>query len=89
MSSMTQERDAGGPTLSTAVVKAIAEREGIDPLDMDPPLYDVIDPDALNALFAQPADVGDARLEGVVFEYNGYEVEVTSDGDVHIEEYDE
>lgn len=86
MTSMTQERDASGQTLSMAVVKAIAEREGIDPLDMDPPLYDVIDPDALNTLFARPADVGDTRPEEVVFEYNGYEIEVTSDGDVHVEE---
>ncbi|RBI59926.1 hypothetical protein DMJ13_19680 [halophilic archaeon] len=86
MTSGTQKRDASGQTLSTAVVKAIAEREGIDPLDMDPPLYDVIDLDALNTLFARPADVRDARPEEVVFEYNGYEVEVTSDGDVHVEE---
>lgn len=86
MTSVTQKRDASGQTLSTAVVKAIAEREGVDPLEMDPPLYDVIDPDALNTLFTGPANVGDARPEGIVFEYNGYEIKVTSDGDVHIEE---
>lgn len=86
MSSVTQEGDASSQTLSTAVVKAIAEREGIDPLDMDPPLYDVIAPDALDTLFARSADIGDARTGRVVFEYNGYEIEVTSDGDVHVEE---
>ncbi|MDS0281008.1 HalOD1 output domain-containing protein [Haloarcula onubensis] len=38
--------------LSHAVVVAVAARHGVDPLDLDERLYDCIDPDALDTLFA-------------------------------------
>lgn len=64
---------------SEAVVTAVAEAsgravtagDGADALD---PLYDAIDPDALDTLFATDAD--GAGATAVEFVYEGYEVTV-------------
>lgn len=76
------ERDE---TISRKVVDAIAEAEGVDPIEL-PPLFNVIDPDALEALYS-PSGHGPARDGGwIVFPYYGYEVLVTCEGDVRIRE---
>ncbi|WP_252699659.1 HalOD1 output domain-containing protein [Natronosalvus vescus] len=73
---------------SQSVVEAVAEAEGVDPLELSPPLYDVIDPDALDQVFA-PTSM-ESRMEGeVTFSYNGYEVTVCGDGYVTVEERNE
>src|SRR6056297_3251517 len=54
--------------ISMAVVEAVAESSGTDPLDLTPPLSSVIDADALDRLYRQGADVE------VQFEYNGHAV---------------
>ena len=56
-------------TASEAVVAAVADSVGADPTEI-PSLYDAVDPDALNALFA------DGRPGSVSFEYAGHEVTV-------------
>ena len=62
----------------------IADAGDVDPIDL-PPLADVVDPDALDALF-----VGDGRSEGTVrFDYCGHAVEVRASGDVRVETADE
>lgn len=71
-------------SLSTAVIDEIAAHEGVDPMDLKPPLYDVIDPDALDMLFPDPGEPSDTPTGRVVFTYCGYEVEVTSTGGVRI-----
>ncbi|RBI60511.1 hypothetical protein DMJ13_18385 [halophilic archaeon] len=49
-----------------------------------PPLYQSIDPDALEALFA-PKDDGSKRSEGhVTFTHAGHHITVSSDGTVDI-----
>ena len=74
-------------TTSHVVLEAIAEQEGIDVIDMTPPeyppLYTVIDPDALDSLFDRPSTDGE-RFGRVVFEYGSYEVTVHSDGTVDV-----
>lgn len=73
---------------SQAVVRAVAEREGIPPEELVPPEYEplhaVVDPDALDGLFAaRPA--GRERPGGSVsFSYCGYDVTVEADGTVRI-----
>lgn len=67
--------------LSTVVIEMIAEHEGIPPTELDPPLFETIDLDGLDSLFSGRA--GSTNGE-VVFEYNGSEVTVGSDGEVHI-----
>lgn len=67
----TEDRLALPPnaTASEAVVATVADRSGTDPVAL-PPLYDAIDPDALDKIFR-----GD--LPGrVSFPYAGYEVTV-------------
>jgi len=80
----TRSQTTGGASLSIAIVEAIAERAAVDPLDLDRPLYDVIDPEAVARLF--PVD-GDGRpvTEGHLnFTYGPYTVRVYSDRRVDV-----
>ncbi|MDS0477502.1 HalOD1 output domain-containing protein [Natrinema sp. 1APR25-10V2] len=77
-------------SVSFEVITAVAEREGVDPMELEPPeyqaLYDVINPEALDSLFA-PRENGRKRPTGrVEFPFCGYHVVVTSDGDVTVSE---
>lgn len=72
-----QENSTTG-TASAAVVRAVAEHEGIDPVAVDPPLYDAVDPDALNALLASSGAANGTGIS-VSFSYAGHEIHV-SDG---------
>ncbi|MFP8954288.1 HalOD1 output domain-containing protein [Natrialbaceae archaeon A-arb3/5] len=73
-------------SLSFEVIAAIAEKEGVDPTDIEPPeyqsLYDAINPEALDSLFAPRVD-GTTRTNGrVEFTFCEYHISVTSDGNV-------
>lgn len=67
-------------TVSNRVIAAVAEATGVDPLELDP-LYNVVDPDALNAIFspANGRQGADAKLR---FTMEGCAVVVRGDGDV-------
>ena len=70
--------------LVATVVDAVARERGVDAVEL-PPLYESIDPDALNALF-EPTEVRDEVVTGVVhFEYAGCAVEAYADGRVAVE----
>lgn len=76
--------------LSFRIIEAIAEAEGVDPTDIEPPeyeaLYDVLNPEALDGLFA-PREDGTPRSPGeVAFQFCGYDVVVESDGTVDVRE---
>lgn len=72
-------------SIVAAVLQAVADHEDTTPTALDPALYDVIDPAALDALFA-PTEAGSSRTAGqVVFSYCGYEVTVDSDGHVTVD----
>lgn len=80
-------------SLSFKVITAVAEREEIDPMELEPPeyeaLYDVINPEALDSLF-EPRQNGTGRAAGqVTFSFCGYDVDVTSDGEVTLSEQNE
>lgn len=66
---------------SVAVVEAVAREAGVRPVDL-PPLYDTIDPDALDQLL--PTD----GLGLVRFRYDGYDVTLSGADDVRVEECD-
>ena len=82
--------EVNGRSLSFEVIDAVAKREGIEATDIEPPeyeaLYDVINPEALDALFARRQDGSERTTGRVEFTYCGYHVVVTSDGDVTISE---
>ena len=60
-------------SISLHIINCIAEREHTDPLEL-PPLYDVVDPDALDDLFASGRQNGTAQSGRVEFQYNGYTI---------------
>jgi hypothetical protein len=64
-------------SVCTTVVETVAEAAGVSELELEP-LYDAIDPDALEVLF-RPGAVG--RVE---FSYQGHAVTVHSDGQVDV-----
>lgn len=74
-------------SLTYRILRATADQSEID-IEALPPLYDTINPDALDALFAPRFD-GTPRGDGqTTFDYAGYVVTVYSDGDVEIGEGD-
>lgn len=69
----------GNTPMSTAVVEEVAEREGVHPAELENPLYDVIDPDALDTVFqAAPQDMS------VEFMYLRYRIAVHGDGHIDV-----
>ena len=80
-------------SLSLDVITAVAECEGIEPTELEPPeyetLYDVCNPEALDELFA-PRENGTPRGVGSIqFEFCGYDVIARSDGSVEVTDPDE
>jgi hypothetical protein len=80
------ERDMRQTTepASTRVVKAVARSRGVDVTDL-PPLHDVVDTEALDALFG-PRLSGEPRPEGITvrFSYAGRDVVVRSESGVEV-----
>lgn len=68
---------------SEAVIYRVAEQQDVDPVEL-PPLYESIDPDALDSL-VQSSAASDSQLE-VEFTYAGHDVTVTGSGTVLLEE---
>ncbi|WP_418286179.1 HalOD1 output domain-containing protein [Halorubrum sp. DTA46] len=65
------------------VVTKIAQAEDVDPLELTPPLFEVIDPDALAQILATTPIA--SRMEvRVTFSYNGHEVTVGGDNVVKV-----
>lgn len=74
------------PSITVLIHAAIAARVGSDASEC-PPLYDVIDPDALDTLFA-PHHRTTERHGKVIFEYCGYQVTVNADRTIELEPLD-
>lgn len=70
--------------VSTAIIEAVADHEDVDPLELEPPLYDVIDLDAVETLVEQSPRFGTGESVEISFTYNGAEVEVTGTGEVRV-----
>lgn len=68
---------------STAIAEAVAERVDSEPTALDPPLYESVDPDALDALLTS---LSENEVGGSVsFSYFGFDVVVHADGTVSLE----
>jgi len=74
---VSDEFDPTVTDASTAVVLAVAAAANARPHELDP-LYEVVDPDALNHLFDDP----DRAPLAVSFEYEGYAATVQGRGEV-------
>ena len=72
--------DDSSESVSTAVIEAVAEEEGLNPMKFDPPLGTELDSDALDQLFRSNANGPTTSVEHVTLTYHGYEVTGFSDG---------
>lgn len=71
-------------TVTERVVDEVADRAGVSPLEL-PPIYEAIDPDALDRLFSgSPDDTAPSPPDSVTFAYAGYSVTVYRDRSVRI-----
>lgn len=81
---LTEPRDR--ESLSTTVVTEVAAAKDVSPVNMQPPLYEAIDPSALDDLFSDRNGV--SSVGKVTFRYDGFEVTVESNGEVTLSEKD-
>lgn len=66
-----------------AIVRAVSAVEGVQSTDVEP-LYESVDPDALDALMNGPVVIGNSGTIDVEFQYSGYRVHVRNDGTITI-----
>lgn len=88
MPQATYHQEQSTPNLGAKIVEEIADREGTSPIQLSPPLYSVIDPDALNSLFQSTASADLDREGSVCFTYCGYNVHVDSNANITAESID-
>lgn len=68
-------------SIGVSIIRAVASVSGVDPLSLQPRLYDVIDPDSLERLFSSAT----CEME-MTFLFGTYEVTVTGGGDIFIQD---
>lgn len=80
-------RDADCDLVTQRIVRAVADADGVDPLDLEP-LYSAVDADAFGSLFRPVPTLGEVEEPAaeVRFDYQGYEVRVTDLGAVTLSE---
>ena len=66
-------------SMSTRIVTAVAEREGVDPVEMSPPLHDAVDLEEVDTLFSG----ADGSLQ-LAFRYDGYRIVADGSGAIEI-----
>lgn len=76
----TEYGEANNRPPSEVIIDAVATAAGVDPLDL-PPLYEFVDPDALNNLFDTHDGATDALLS---FTMNTWNVFVRGDGKIRV-----
>lgn len=73
-------------TPSQAIIEAVARAEGVDITEVEPPayapLYAAVNPEAIDQLISSSSATNDGLR--LVFEYEGYEITITGDGDVSL-----
>lgn len=80
----TNEMPESAEPISLSIVEAVADAEGVDPAELDPPLATVVDPTAIDRLFSR-SRADSSGVERLSLTYRGYRVAIESDGEVHLE----
>lgn len=80
MSDRGVTRPRGVDSLTTAIVDAIADREGVEPVELRPPLNTAIDLDALADLVTGE----NVEMVRVEFTYNDHRITIEDDEEVRI-----
>ncbi|RDZ39517.1 hypothetical protein C5C07_19600 [Haloferax sp. Atlit-4N] len=73
--------NSGDKSLSIAVIEAVATEMEIHPTELSELLHDVLDADALDALFGDR----DSSSGKVIFSYCGYSITAAATGHVSVE----
>ena len=73
-----------GVSPSLRVVQQVAASKGIEPADLDPPLHEILDPDALDTLIRSMARQPNPADGAVEFVYRDCRVRVDSAGGVDV-----
>lgn len=73
---------ARGESPSEAVLRSLAAVTGVDQLEIEPPLYESIDPDALDQLF-ESAQSDDLHVS---FAHSDHRIIIDGNGDLSIQE---
>lgn len=71
-----------GADPSCRIVDAVAAHFDVDPTELDEPLYESVDLEAVDALFASAREAGQSVT--LAFQYRGREVFVGTDGRVSV-----
>lgn len=69
---------------SQSVVRIVAERKGVAPEELSVPLFDAVDPEALDTIVRSTRAGRNRSPVRITFSYYGYDVEVSSDGSVTV-----
>lgn len=76
---MTEALAETGSEIHERIVVGVATLENADPMAL-PPLFDAVDPDALEAIFADPENET-VRIGTVEFPYAGHTISIEFDDD--------
>lgn len=80
MSTVAGQSGDQGDSVTQVIVERVAAERGVEPLEL-PPLYQAIDPEALEALITSSSEGQELRL---TFSYGGHRVSVTESGSVEV-----
>lgn len=72
-------------SLSTVIIQEMVEATGVEPSNIPEPLYESINPDALEELFHPLPDEADQKNRKVAFVFAGHYITVRGDGRIRIE----
>jgi hypothetical protein len=75
------------PSVGSTIIDALSTLDGADVSEY-PPLYDVIDVDALNTLFRMQPEDGSIGQAYLYFEYSGRAITVDNTGKIVIEAHE-
>ncbi|WP_440769443.1 HalOD1 output domain-containing protein [Natronorubrum sp. DTA28] len=73
---------------SYRVIEAVAQKKGVSPSELSPPLFSVVDPEALDTLVQEDADSNTSQVV-VEFTYLNYVVQIRNAPAVTISVQDE
>lgn len=84
MGSETGQEHGSTESVVVTILTEIAQREGDPPLELNPPLYDGIDPDVLEALFRDSNYSASRDTITLEFTYLDYRIAVSGPDDIEI-----
>lgn len=71
-------------SLTAEIVENVSLIEGVDPLELEPPLQTVIDLDAVEDIMSPAGSVSRPGTVSITFEYGDLEITVERDDDISV-----